>query len=131
MGDFVKYYNGSFSEAGIFGKETPIVTNSWHPRILYSKKYDLYFMSSSHVNVPAERYMVDDIMEIRTGKDLVRWSKPTRFMYNGKEFGNHYVALVADDNKNQPCIIDGDEFSILSNHNGTDVIRHKAYFKEK
>ena len=131
MGDFVKYYDGAFCEAGNFGKESAIVTRSWHPRVLYSKKYDLYFMSSSHVNVPVNKGVIDDIMEIRTSKDLIHWSEPTRFIYEEKEFGNHYVAMVAEDNINQPCEIDGDEFSILSNHNGTDVMRYKAKFTEK
>lgn len=99
--------------------------------VLYSKKHGLYFMSSSHVNVPTSKGGIDHIMEVRTSKDLVNWSEPTHFMHEGKEFGNHYVAMVAEDNKNQPCEIDGDEFSILSNHNGTDVMRYKAKFTEK
>ena len=131
MGDFVKYYDGAFCEAGNFGKETAIVTRSWHPRVLYSKKHQLYFMSTSRVHVPAATNVIDDIMEVRTSKDLVRWSEPTRFLYKGKEFGNHYVAMVAEDMKNQPCEIDGDEFSLLTNHNGTNVMRYKAKFAEK
>ena len=131
MGDFVKYYDGAFCEAGNLGKETAIVTRSWHPRVLYSKKHQLYFMSTSRVHVPAATNVIDDIMEVRTSKDLVRWSEPTRFLYKGKEFGNHYVAMVAEDTKNQPCEIDGDEFSLLTNHNGTNVMRYKAKFAEK
>lgn len=131
MGDFVKYYDGAFCEAGNFGKETAIAIRSWHPRVLYSKKHGLYFMSSSRVNVPADKGVIDHIMEVRTSTDLVNWSEPIHFMHEGKAFGNHYVAMVAEDNQNQPCEIDGDEFSILSNHNGTDVMRYKAKFTEK
>ena len=131
MGDFVKYYDGVFCEAGNLGKESAIVCNAWHPRVLYSKKHQLYFMSASPLQVPAHTNVVLDVMEVRTSTDCIHWSKPTRFLYEGKEFGNHYVALVAEDKINQPCEMDGDEFSILSNHNGTDVIRYKAKFVKK
>lgn len=36
MGDFVKYYDGAFSEAGNFGKETPVASRSWHPHVCIS-----------------------------------------------------------------------------------------------
>jgi hypothetical protein len=62
---------------------------------------------------------------------LIHWSKPNCFEHEGKAFGNHYVAIVAEDSKNQACEIEGDEFSILSNHNGTDVMRYKAKFSIK
>ena len=45
MGDFVKYYEGSFCEAGNFGRETMVVEKIWHPRVLYSQKYNKYFLS--------------------------------------------------------------------------------------
>ena len=63
--------------------------------------------------------------------DMIHWSEPVRLMDGEKEFGNHYVAMVADDKVNQPNIVVGDTFSILSNHNGTDVARHMARFWEK
>ena len=47
MGDFVKYYNGTFCEAGNLGQETPIVLAGWHPRVVYLEKYGKYLMSSS------------------------------------------------------------------------------------
>ena len=49
----------------------------------------------------------------------------------GKEFGNHYVAIYPNDAINQPNVLDGNEFSILSNHNGTDVIRYAAKIVSK
>ncbi len=131
MGDFVKYYNGSFCEAGNLGKETAIVKNAWHPRILYSKKHDLYFMSASHIHVPSYAGVVVDVMEVRTSKDLFNWGQPSRFLRDGKEFGNHYVAMVSADDQNQPCIIEEDYFIILSNHNGTDVMQYPAEFVKK
>ncbi|MFR1983910.1 MAG: hypothetical protein ACLS4Z_09515 [Christensenellaceae bacterium] len=49
MGDFVKYYNGSFCEAGNLGKESAIVKNSWHSRVVFSEKLNAYLMASSPI----------------------------------------------------------------------------------
>ncbi len=128
MGDFVKYYDGAFCEAGLFGKETPIIRNSWHPRAVYSKKYDTFLISSSpiHPENDAKR-LIADYMEVRTGKDLIHWSEPTAIYHEGKLFGNHYMAMVDDSADTQPNVIQGDSLTVLTNHNGTDVMRYRAY----
>ena len=132
MGDFVKYYNGSFCEAGNFGKETAITRLSWHPRVTYSKKYDKFFMSSSRIHPHAKMgHTVEDVMEVRTSDDMIHWSEPVIAQKDGSDFGNHYVAMVSDDTVNQPNVIEGETFSILSNHNGTDVLRFPSKFIEK
>ncbi len=129
MGDFVKFYDGQFTEAGNFGKETKLIDNAWHPRVMWSEKLGKYFISYSCVQ-PTDniKSVVQDIMEVRVSDDLIHWSEPTRLMDGEKEFGNHYVAMVADDAVSQPNVVTGDTFSILSNHNGTDVARHLARF---
>jgi hypothetical protein len=126
MGDFVKYYNGEFREAGNLGKETPIVSGGWHPRVVYSQKYGLYIMSYTGVTPGLGTYGINKKMEVRTSKNMLHWSDPVNVMQNGKEFGNHYVAIYPNDAINQPNVLNGDEFSILTNHNGTDVIRYAA-----
>ncbi len=131
MGDFVKYFNGEFCEAGNLGKETPIVYNAWHPRVVYSKKYGLYIMSCSHMTPGKKKHVIDDVIEVLTSEDMLHWSDPIRIMYEGKEFGNHYQAIVPNDDKNQPNILEGDEFYILTNHNGTDVMRYAAKIVKK
>ena len=75
--------------------------------------------------------VIPDIMEVRISKDLVNWGEPIRVQRNGKEFGNHYVSIFAEDDKNQPYVFDGDEFSLLTNHNGTDVARFKTKIIER
>ena len=50
---------------------------------------------------------------------------------DGKPWGNHYNAIVPDDKINQPNIIASNEFSILNNHNGTDVARYKVELRHK
>ncbi len=129
MGDFVKYYNGEFCEAGNLGKETPIILNSWHARAVYSKKYDTYFMTSSPINFGNNTQLVADVMEVRTSKDLLHWSEPITVEHEGELFGNHYMAMVSDEIDEQPNIIKGDSFSILTNHNGTSVMRYSAKIK--
>ena len=124
MGDFVKYYGDSFSEAGNLGKESEIVSNAWHPRIIFMKNYNIYIMSASFAGIEVENNkLVAGIMELRTSTDMLLWSDPVRIPYKGKYFGNHYIALISESSKLQPHISDG-SFSILSCHNGTDVMRY-------
>ena len=132
MGDFVKYYDGAFCEPGNFGKETPIIENAWHTKIAYLKKYDLYIASYSAVNSGKKsRPYVADYMELRTSKDLINWSEPVSFEYDGKKFGWHYCSLVPRDDKNPIAVIEDDDFIILLNHNGTDSFRHDCSFVRK
>lgn len=77
MGDFVKYYDGSFCEAGNLGKETPIAQNSWHPRVVRLKEHDCYLLSSCHVNAGAATHVIEDVMELRIGTDLIHWTPPS------------------------------------------------------
>lgn len=126
MGDFVKYYDGSFCEAGNLGKETPIIKDAWHARAVYSKKYDTFFLTSSPIDINVTVRHVKDIMEVRTSKDLLNWSEPITVEYEGKTFGNHYMAMVSDDKDEQPNVIKDNTFSILTNHNGTDVMCYKV-----
>lgn len=124
MGDFVKYYNGSFCEAGNLGKETPIATNAWHPRVLYLKKYGIYMMTAS-ITKSDSPHVIDET-HLRFSKDMVNWSEPIPLYKDGKPFGNHYIAAVDHSENGQPNVLEGDEFSFLTNHNGTDVLRFKA-----
>ena len=131
--DFTKYYSGSFCEPGNFGKETPIALNSWHARAVYSKPHDCYILTSTRVTAGRKPPLnpVDDVMEIRTGKSLTEWSEPITVIKNGKEWGNHYLAVVPNGNVGAPNVLLDDEFSILSNHNGTDVVRYRAKIEKK
>lgn len=140
MGDFVKYYDGSFCESGIFGRESVIIADAWHPRVVYSEPEKCYIMTSKPImsvkngkipNVSAD----GRVMQISTSEDLIHWSTPEVVYQNGLPWGNHYNAIVPDDKINQPCILSENKFSILTNHNGTDVIRYPAelipcYFKK-
>ena len=133
IADFIKYYDGSFCEPGNLGKETPIARNSWHARAVYSEPHKCYILTSTRVTPGklGEVKLVDDIMQIRTGNTLTEWSKPVTVNKDGKEWGNHYLALVPDGTKGQMNILTSDEFSLLSNHNGTDVVRYKVKIMEK
>lgn len=131
MGDFVKYYDGAFCEAGNLGKETIVIPNSWHTRVIYSEKYNTYLATSSPINSGSSTNVVQDIMEVRTSTDLVNWSEPIAVYKDGKPFGNHYMALVSDCPDHQPNIFKEDSFIALTNHNGTDVMRYPAELIEK
>ncbi|MBE6787613.1 MAG: hypothetical protein E7537_04620 [Ruminococcaceae bacterium] len=131
MGDFVKYYDGAFCEAGNLGRESAILADCWHPRVVYSQPLDLYIMVSKPM-MAAKCGKIKGLDQKRkvaqfcVSKDLVNWSCPKVFPNGDKPFGNHYNAIVSDDGDCQPHILKTNEFSILCNHNGTDVERFKA-----
>lgn len=123
MSDFVKYYDGSFCEAGNLGKESVVVPESWHSRIIYSEDLGVYLLTDSYAKMDGQR-MTHGIMEVRTSKDLIHWSEPQRVMKDGQYFGNHYIALVSDSKVEQPNVFSGNKCSVLINGNATDVMRH-------
>lgn len=136
MGDFVKYYDGSFCEAGNLGKETPVLEDAWHPRVVYSIPEKLYIMTSKPILAAMKGKIPGldkkrKVMQISTSTDLIHWSEPELVYKDGEVWGNHYNAMVPDDTVYQPNILSTNRFSILNNHNGTDVIRYPAELKRK
>lgn len=121
MGDFVKYYDGAFCEAGNLGKESAIAKNGWHARIIYSEKYKKYIMASSPINAGSKNMPVADYLELRTSEDLLNWSEPISVEKDGKKFGSHYHGLVSHHGKGREQVFEGDSFTLLLGHNGTDV----------
>ena len=136
MGDFVKYYNGAFCEAGNLGRETPIVRDAWHPRVVYSQPLKRYIMTSKPI-VSALKGAFPEldsscrVMQICTSADMLDWSAPETVKKDGAPWGNHYNAIVPNDTVAPPNILTGNQFSILCNHNATDVLRYKAEIVEK
>ena len=136
MGDFVKYYNGSFGEAGNLGRESAILQDAWHPRVVFSVPENMFIMTSKPI-VAAFQEAIEGIdkkgciMQISTSRDLVHWSKPELVYKNGLPWGNHYNALVPNDRIAQPNVLTENTFSILNNHNGTDVDRYATRLVRK
>jgi hypothetical protein len=133
MGDFVKYYNGAFCEPGNFGKETPILKNAWHARIVWLEKYKKYVISycpaNPNADVPSK--LIADVMKLRCSDDMLNWSEEMTATRNGEPFGNHYVAILPNDKEGQMTVVKEDEFWILTNHNGTTVKKYPAKFTTK
>ena len=134
MGDFVKYYNGSFCEAGNFGKETPIVKGAWHAKVLKLKDKGIYVMTSSAVNPNTYhdpdngKILIKREMQIHTSTDLVHWSKPIHLTKDGKAFGAHYCALYPDDELHT-FEVEGNKFICQLGGNGIDVTAYDIQFK--
>lgn len=127
MGDFIKYYNGSFCEAGNLGKESPIIKSEWHPRVLYSTSLNKYVMASTSIKPnKALHEAVSDYIHVRTSDNLFDWSEPVSVETDGKKFGNHYNAIVSNAKKGQPNTAGEDDVLIMTGHNGTDVTIYKA-----
>ena len=136
MGDFVKYYDGAFCEAGNLGKETRILEDCWHPRVVYSEPLKKYIMTSKPILSTMQKKIpgLDEkakVMQISTSEDLIHWTKPELVYKDGKLWGNHYNAIVPDDTVSQPNILTENKFSILNCHNGTDVMRYPAEIIKK
>lgn len=131
FGDFVKFYNGAFCEAGNMGKESIIVKKAWHPRVAFFKEPGCYVMSYSPVVEDDPSRLVTDVMEIRTSYDLINWSDPVAVKNDGKPFGNHYQAITSLHCKGNPYIVDGKDFTVLTCHNGTDVTAFDFSAKKK
>ena len=130
MGDFVKYYNGSFCEAGNLGKESLIARQSWHPRVVFLKEHGRYLMSSCHIREHTATNVIEDVIELRISDDLIHWSDPVRLEKDGKPFGNHYGAVIPKGKTGSPFQC-GDEFYFYLNHNGTDVIAWDGKLEKK
>lgn len=130
MGDFVKYYDGSFCESGIFGRESVVLENAWHPRVVYSVPEKMYIMTSKPIlsckKHAQDAKELDNMVQISVSTDLVHWSAPEIVYQNGKPWGNHYNAIVSDDAAGQPSILTKNTFSLLTNHNATDVLRYRT-----
>lgn len=124
MGDFVKFYNGSFCESGNFGKETAIAHDTWHSRIAYSEALGCYLMCSAPIGKTPEEGIIADYMQVRTSDNLTEWSEPLSFEKDGKKFGNHYQAIISPHATGNPVVIPGKEFTVMDCHNGTDVHCH-------
>ncbi len=126
MSDFVKYYEGSFCEPGNLGRATPIVRNSWHPRVVYSEVLKTYIMSSVMMSPGALDQVIVHRMQLRTGSNLTDWSDPIDIMNGEEYFGEHYVGVYPNDTTGSISVLRDCSFSILKNGNGTDVIRQKC-----
>ncbi len=136
MGDFVKYYDGAFCEAGNLGRESAILQDAWHPRVVYSKPENLFIMTSKPILAALKGKIegVDEqgrVMQISTSRDMIHWSAPEIVYKDGKPWGNHYNAIVPDDTVQQPNVLTSNRFSILNNHNATDVMRYPAELKRR
>ncbi len=136
MGDFVKYCEGSFCEAGVLGKESAILPDSWHPRVVYSEPLKMYIMTSKPIlkAMHGEIKGLDSkgkVVQISYSKDLVNWSEPKIVYRNGVVFGNHYNALVSNEAVGQPHVLQTNSFSMLCNHNATDVLRYPIKLTNK
>jgi signal peptidase I len=136
MGDFVKYYDGAFCEAGNLGKESAILHNVWHPRVVYSIPEKMFIMTSKPImsTMKAEIDGLDTkgrVMQISTSQDMIHWSTPEIVYQNGAPWGNHYNAIVPNDTVNQPNILATNQFFILNNHNGTDVMQYPVELKHR
>ncbi|MBR2445842.1 MAG: hypothetical protein IKB28_04145 [Clostridia bacterium] len=136
MGDFVKFYDGAFCEAGNMGKESPVVRDMWHARVVWCEPLGCYLMTGKPI-IKAWKGEIEGVdwphyvMAIATSDDLVHWSEPEVVYKDGKPFGNHYNALFPDDRVSAPNVLPTLEFSILNNHNGTDVTRYPARIVKK
>lgn len=126
ISDFVKYYDGAFCEAGNLGKESAIVRNAWHARVVYSQKFRQYIMSYVLCVPGTVEEAVTNRMQLRTSGDLIHWSDPVDVMDGEAFFGDHYVAVYPEDAVSPVSVLPDEHFSVLKNGNCTDVTRNRC-----
>ena len=97
----------------------------------------MYIMTSKpiakvmHEEIPGANVGGGKVVQISTSKDLIHWSEPEIVYKDGKPWGNHYNAFVPDDTVSQPNILTSNKFSMLNNHNGTNVDRYSIELIKK
>lgn len=128
MSDFVKYYGGSFCEAGNLGKETVILSNAWHPRVIYSEALGAYVMSYTGVRSGNVDGVLDKNVYLRTSCDLINWSEPIRLEKDGEPIKNKYFAILSNELDRQPYHLAGNELSLLSNDTCRTSTHHRIKF---
>jgi hypothetical protein len=89
-GSFKKYYNGSFSEPGIGGRDTPVVTakkfdsaNALEGHVTYSKEVDRYLMVfgiDAYQRRMAGLPPTDSGLYLAWSTDAISWSPPRRLV---------------------------------------------------
>lgn len=114
-GSWRKYHNGTFSEAGLGGHETPVISaglqaDTYNPHVQYVKEWERYVMVFG-VGVQSEIHSrplkaVQSGLYVTTSKDGVNWAKPVQiekvfaFVINTQECKIHptlIVSRVSDD----------------------------------
>ena len=131
MTDFVKYYDGAFSEPGNLGRETMLIPNAWHPRVVYSEELGAYIMSYTGVVPGNVDSLLNKTMYLRTSFDLVNWSEPIALEKEGEPIDHKYYAILSNETDSQPYHLKGNKFSILSNINCRTSTHHTATFTKK
>ena len=126
MSDFVKYYDGAFSEAGNLGRESIIVPNAWHPRVIYSEELGAYVMSYTGIASRDEALLLDKTIHLRTSRDLINWSEPILLTKDGEPLHNKYFAILSNEKDSSPYHLKGNEFSVLSNDMCRTSVHHKV-----
>ena len=135
MGDFVKFYDGAFCEAGIMGKETPIVRNLWHAKVIRLESIGAFVMSGSPFNRLQEftpgniTGIIGHVVQLRTSTDLVHWSDPIELYRDGEKFGDHYCALYPAGEKGD-FVAPDNKLILQLNGNATDVMQYEIEIEE-
>lgn len=121
MGDFVKYYDGKFQEAGNMGKETPICLNAWHARVIYSNLDKCYYMAYNPVLPKVSPYPLAEYLIIQRSTNLFDWSQAEKVNACEEKIGGHYFTIIPKNAVNNPFVNETDEFSILISGSALDV----------
>lgn len=136
IGDFVKYYNGAFCEAGNFGKETPIVLDAWHAKVNKLVDAHCYVMSSTKkvkdgtYNPNDGSSVIERQIQLRVSLDLISWSEPFELKNQQEKFGDHYCAFYSS-NDHDCHDITGNKLILQLNGNGTDVFSYDVEILKK
>ena len=119
FGPFYKLHDGKFNTPGNKGAATPIVTDAIEPYIVYYEPENCYLMFSARgTDFEAGK----PCLQISVSDDMYHWS-PTILLAPDRDDLVLPYNSVSNNDTSGPYNYIGNEFSLLSCHNGTDMKR--------
>jgi len=116
-GSWKKLYNGSFSEPGNMGKESPVVENANVPCISYNYYLNKYIMTSYRRDCWVSG---KGACQVAFSDDLVNWSKPELLAPDRKDLSKPYFTICNTEKEGMHNET-GKTFRLFMESNGTDV----------
>jgi hypothetical protein len=118
-GAWKKYFQGSFSEPGNMGSETPVLEGGNEPNVTYDTYLQKYLMTTFG------RSLLNSKMgacQISFSADLVHWTGPVALAPDRKDLSSPYFTMSNTDTSG-PTDVVGRVFTLFAASHGTDVKR--------
>ncbi|MHB9033502.1 MAG: hypothetical protein ACYC6L_10680 [Anaerolineae bacterium] len=116
-GSWLKYYNGSFSEPGNLGQETPVCRNACEPCVVYSTHLKQYLLSSYNGKL---WHSGQGACQIAFSSDPVHFGEPIPLDPNRKDLSYPYFTMCNANTSGNLTVV-GQTYRLIYEGNGTDL----------